>query len=82
MISNAILSNLFRAGTSVTMFPPCSMPIPFVQRPAVLSNPQIPFALPRSRKRLESPGAAPGPGPPLHGMVFLCRSRWASFFVP
>lgn len=52
------------------------------QCPAVLSTPEIPFALLHSQKRLESPGAAPGPGLPFHGGVFLCRSRLASFSLP
>lgn len=52
------------------------------QCPAVLSTPEIPFALLYSQKRLESPGAAPGPEPPLHGGESRCRSRWASFSLP
>lgn len=75
--------NLYRqSGNTVKDVPTLAVLISAALIPVVFSTRQTPVALPHSRKRLESPGAAPGSGPPLHGGVFLCRSRWVSFFLP
>ena len=63
------------------MFPPLVSPVFPCFVPAVLSTRQTPAVLPRSRKRLVSPGAGHGPGPPLHGRVSLCRKRQTAAYI-